>query len=360
MKTKRSCQVLVVLCFFGASSSVRSQTAPIVRFANNDLFYGINAPFYHEDGTTRLAGATFRAALYYGAANSPPETWLRTTADSQPFGTGAAAGYWRSSEPRLIGFAPDARVGLQVRFWDTENGAFGTYEQAEASGGRVGVSVPIFVTTVSPPLTTPMTGLRSAALVPPPITLTRSTPKLITHSGIASGTQITNLCGVPVGPNRWFRFTSPYPGSAIIATAGSEMDTVVGAFQGSIVSPSAMTEIACNDDFAAGVTSSEVRFPVETNTLYLLCVAGKNGATNTVRLSHMLATDLQIRRTGLDRMELSWPADATNCIAEAAPGLQGAWSAITNTPSIFTNRKVLELDANPGDEKVYRLRFNAP
>jgi hypothetical protein len=250
-------------------------------------------------------------------------------------------------------------VGIQVRFWDSENGTVLRYEDAELRSLRIGVSAPIIVTLDQPPLATPMVGLQSASLVPPTITLTRGAPKFVTYSGVAGGTQLTNLCGVPVGPNRWFRLASPYSGNAILTTAGSEMDTVMGAFQGSIVSPSAMTPITCNDDFAAGVTSSQLRFPMEANTLYLLCVAGKNGGTNAMRLSHALATELQIRRMGSDRVELSWPADATNCAAEAAAGLHGVWRTITNAPQTFTNRKVLNLESSATDETMYRLRLGA-
>ena len=359
MKTNRSWLLFVVLCLGGASSTARSQSVSVVNFANSDILHGINAPFYDVDGTTRLAGTNYRAALYFGAPDSPPESFVVTTAASQPFGTGLGAGYWRSSQIRLTGIAGE-RVGLQVRFWDTENDTFLSYEQAKANSGTIGVSPAIIVTLDSgePPSATPMIGLQSASLVPTTITLTRGAPNFVTYAGVASGRQLTNLCGVPVGPNRWFRLASPYSGTAILTTAGSEMDTVMGAFQGSIVNPSAMTPITCNDDFAASVTSSQLRFPLEANTLYLLCVAGKNGGTNAMRLSHTLATELQIRRMGLDRVELSWPADATNCAAEAAASLHGTWQTMTNAPVTVTNRKVLTLGSGAGEERLYRLRLS--
>ena len=358
MKTNQRCLLFVVFCLVSASSTARSQSVPIVNFANSDPFSGINAPFYDVDGTTRLEGARYQAQLYYGDANSAPETWFASTAAPQPFRTGLGAGYWQSSQRLLTGFVAGERVGLQVRFWDTENGAFATYAQAEASGGSVGVSVPIIVTMSPPPSATPMIGLQSASLVPPTITLTRGMPNFVTKSGVGGGAQMTNLCGVAVRPSHWFRLTSPYAGDAILTTAGSEMDTVMGAFRGSIVSPSALVPITCNDDFSASVTSSHVRFPMEANILYLLCVAGKNGATNTIRLSYSLATELRIRRMDSDRIELSWPADATNCAAEAAAGLHGVWRTITNTPLTFTNRKVLNLESSAADETVYRLRLS--
>jgi len=356
MKTNRSCLIFVGLCLVGAVPSVRGQLAPIVSFSNNDLFHGINAPFYEEDGTTRLSGGTYLAQLYFGSIDSQPENFLRTTAAPQPFGTGVGAGYWRSSQVRLTGVVA-SHIALQVRFWDSENGTIETYEEAATNGGRIGVSPVIIVTLDAPPLATPMIGLQSASLVPT-ITLTRGMPKFVTRSGTGSGTQMTNLCGVPVGPSYWFRLTSAYAGDALLTTAGSEMDTVMGAFQGGIVSPSGLTLITCNDDFTAGVTSSQVRFRVEANTLYLVCVAGKDGGATTIRLNHTLATELQIRRKESNRIELSWPADATNCMPEAAARLHGTWQTMTNAPVTVTNRKVLNVESGPGGETVYRLRLS--
>lgn len=357
MITDRSCLILVVLCLLGATSLVHGQPAPMVNFSNNDLLNGVNAPFYDVDGTTRLEGGTYHAQLYYGSPNVAPAEWNPTTAAPQPFRTGAGAGYWQSSPRPLTGFVAGERVGIQVRFWDSENGTVLRFEDAELRGRRIGVSAAFIVTMGPPGSVTPMIGLQSASLVPV-ITLTRGTPNFFTQPGTASGTQLTNLCGVSVGPSRWFRLASPYSGTALLTTAGSEMDTVMGVFGGTIVSPATLSPITCNDDFAASVTSSQVQFPVQANTLYLLCVAGKNGATNTIRLSHTLATELQIRRTGSDHIELSWPADATNCAAEAATGLHGAWQTITNAPVTITNRKVLTLGSGAGGETVYRLRLN--
>jgi hypothetical protein len=355
MKAYRSCLALVVLCLLASRSSVCGQGVPLVNFSNNDLLNGINVPFYDVDGITRLEGERYLAQLYYGASDS--ENLVASTAAPQPFGTGASAGYWRSSQVRLTGVVALQYVRLQVRFWDSENGTIMRYEDAERNGGAIGVSITIIVALDPAPSATPMTGLQSASLVPPIITLTRGTPTFATQLGAASA-QLTNLCGVSIGSSRWFRLTSPFAGNALLTTAGSEMDTVMGAFRGSIVSPSALVPITCNDDFPAGAISSQVRFPVDANTLYLVCVAGKNGGTNTVRLSHTLTTELQIRRGELDRIELSWPADATNCLLEAAPGLHGVWRTITNAPVTATNQKVLSLESGGTDETVYRLRLS--
>lgn len=227
-------------------------------------------------------------------------------------------------------------------------------------GGNVGVSQPIIVVLYEPPSATPMFGLQSASLVPV-LTLSRGLPGMVTDSStVANGTQLASLCGVPVGVNRWFRVTSPTPGEASLTTVGSAIDTVMSAFEGSIVSPSTLTLITCNDNRAAGATASEVRFPVAANKLYLVCVAGKNGASGTIQFNYSLATRLRMLRAASGGVELSWPADATNFIAEATTNLSeaAAWQVLTNPPVTLTNRRVLQLDC-PWPQAIYRLRLGS-
>lgn len=343
-----------------ATGAARGQAqSGIVHFAN-DLASGVNSPFYDTDGTSRLAGSTFRAALYMGMIGSPPESLIEVGAP-QPFRVGPFAGYWTSVDIPLP-VPPGSAVLLQVRFWDSADGAFATYEAAEANNARIGVSrtFSLVLNGGNPPTPTPMFGLSSSALVPI-LTLSRGAPGVVTDSAaVPIGTQLSSLCGVPVGTNRWFRFTSAYPGEAVVNTTGSAFDTVISSYQGSIVSPDTLTPIACNDDRAAGLATSEVRFVVEAAKLYLLCVAGKNGAAGTIQLNHTLATPLAIRRTQSGRVELSWPADATNFVAEAATNLFDftPWRTLTNMPVTLTNRSLLQLDSAAPLE-VYRLRLDS-
>jgi hypothetical protein len=210
-----------------------------------------------------------------------------------------------------------------------------------------------------PPTPTPMRGLQSASLVPT-LTLTRGLPGIVSGSTAGSGgMQLTNLCGVRVGTNRWFRVASSFAGEALVTSTGSSIDTVMTVFQGSLVSPNAMTPIACNDDRAPGTTESELQFSVEANELYLVCVAGKNGAEGAIQLNHTLTTPLAIRRTDPGWIELSWPADATNFVLERAgawPSSSG-WTAVTNSPSNIADKRILHLNCPP-PHQVYRLRLD--
>jgi hypothetical protein len=329
----------------------------IIRFANDELS-GINAPFFSSDGLTRISGPRYLAALYAGPRFTPPELWSRV-GGPQPFLTGVFAGFWEPVNVPLPGVSPGSSISLQVRFWDSFDGAFMSYEEAQANGADVGVSITITVVLNGgfPPTPTRMTGLQSASLVPT-LTLTRGLPGLVSSSTAGSGgMQLTNLCGVRVGTNRWFRVASSFPGDALVASTGSSIDTVMTAFQGSLVSPSALTPIACNDDRGPGMTESELRFAVDANRLYLVCVAGKYGAEGTIQLSYTLTTPLAIRRTDPGWIELSWPVDATNFVLESGAWASSLeWMLVTNTPSTFADKRVLHLNC-PTPHQVYRLRL---
>jgi hypothetical protein len=317
----------------------------IINFANSP-----SSAFYDADGITLLAGSTYRAALFWGPAGATPQQMVQTG----PGSVFTSSGLWMPATRTVTTVSPMETIVLQVRFWDSRNGTLPDFATAEASGAKVGVGLAFFVTLLPPPAITQMTGLQSAGLMPT-ITLTRGAPGLVTDSStVANGTQLATLCEVQVGLNRWFRITSLYPGETFVTTAGSSMDTVMSAHTGSIISPGAV--ITCNDDRAADANTSEVRFGVQTNTLYLVCVAGKNGASGTIRLNHTLLTSLQIRRPGADRIELSWPADASNFVAEATSDLSGSWQTLTNTPTIVNDRRLLQLDC-AGPREVYRLRL---
>ena len=350
--------------FLCVPTSTRAQTLfGVVRFANDELS-GINAPFFHSDGLTRISGPRYLAALYTGAPFTPPELWSRV-GGPQPFRTGVFAGFWDPVNVPLPGISPGASISLQVRFWDSFDGAFTSYEEAQANGAAVGVSITITVVLNGgfPPTPTPMRGLQSASLMAsliPTLTLTRGLPGIVSSSTAGSwGMQLTNLCGVRVGTNRWFRVTSSFAGDALVTSIGSSIDTVMTAFQGSLVSPNAMTAIACNDDRGPGIAESELQFSVDANKLYLVCVAGKNGAEGTIQLSHTLTTSLAIRRADPGWIELSWPADATNFVLESGgawPSSSG-WTPVTNSPSKIADKRILHLNGPP-PHQVYRLRLN--
>jgi hypothetical protein len=121
--------VLSLPATLAVSNSVGGSTVYLNNFTNN-------SPIYDVDGSTRLAGANFKAQVYAGATPNI----LRPVGPAVSFPSGFFAGYaFPQDIPREI---PDVTSGqtayIQVRAWEA---AFGSsYEQARAFGGKFGFS----------------------------------------------------------------------------------------------------------------------------------------------------------------------------------------------------------------------------
>jgi hypothetical protein len=77
------------------------------------------------------------------------------------------------------------------------------------------------------------------------------------------------------GPDVWYSYTPTCGGMVIIDTVGSSFDTVISAHTG--CPGNTDNEVACNDDIAAGVYQSSMRFEVVTGATYKIRVAGYGG-----------------------------------------------------------------------------------
>ena len=89
------------------------------------------------------------------------------------------------------------------------------------------------------------------------------------------------------GASLWWSWTAPDDGMVTIDTAGSDVDTLLAVYTGSIVG--ALAEVASNDD-AVGVQSA-VRFTAQRGVVYRIAVDGYDGATGSVVLSWSQAGD---------------------------------------------------------------------
>lgn len=174
----------------------------------------VDAPVFDTDGTTRLSGTGFRAALF-AAPNGSPDSALAQVGDSVAFRTGAAAGYVDGSgglTRTLPGVPEGGAARIQIRAWDATKGS--TYAAAFAAGGKTGSSPVITVTTgggLTPPQ--PLLGLSSFKLQisSPPIIVTAPSPVTTGLGGTAS---FTVVAGGP-GPftYQWSRNGSPIGGA---------------------------------------------------------------------------------------------------------------------------------------------------
>lgn len=88
--------------------------------------------------------------------------------------------------------------------------------------------------------------------------------------------------GVRAGKSVWWRWRAPASGDTIIATLGSDFDTVLAVYRGRRVG--ALTEIASNDDALNSGVQSMVRFNAVGGVLYRIAVGGFRGAEGNITL----------------------------------------------------------------------------
>jgi len=137
-----------------------------LNFGNRVTAAGIDAKVFDVDGTTALAGAAYKAQLYWGTDAGS----LTAVGPVLDFRTGAAAGYITSTSVTIAGAAEGASGFVQMVAWAAAAGT--SYEAALASGSGYGSSAVLAMTLGVAPNTPPnMAGLTSFALVPEPSTI---------------------------------------------------------------------------------------------------------------------------------------------------------------------------------------------
>ena len=164
-------KLLIVACALLAAAAAHAQGT--VNFNNRATASGVNAPIFDVDGTTRLAGTGFSAALYGGAAGSAANS-LTLVGAALNFRTGTAAGFVVVGEnSRAIpGVIAGNQAAVQIRAWDS---AATSWEDAVARGLKHGESGVLNLATggtgvpAGPP--TDLVGLQSFSLVPEPSSL---------------------------------------------------------------------------------------------------------------------------------------------------------------------------------------------
>ncbi len=335
---------------WAVSAPAQATTPGSIRFAN--LGPGVDAPFFNTNGL-RLLGSNFVAALYLAPSNSGPFVQI---SGLQRFVQ--APGYWTPSTETTRQFPAGTRVRVQVRFWDESRfPTNSSFLVAEALGAAIGVAEIPALDLNEDGSPTPLFELQSANLIP---TLTLSlggTRVAYDPATAASGSQLPTLCDVPVGTNRWFRLTSPVAGHAALNTDGSLFDTVLAVFRGSIVNLAGLEPIACNDDRAPGRLTSALQVAVAADELFLVCVAGKNGAGGPVQLNYATGVILELRPVLPSLFELSWPAGRGRYQLETSTKSGGSpsWQTVDEPPFLIENRYVLPWTGqNP--QQYFRLR----
>jgi hypothetical protein len=157
--------VLATLCLCATTALAQGT----VWFANFRTVTAVNAPVFDADGKTYLGSDHF-AQLYAGptmdslAPVSAPVRFV-TRSDGSP------SGYFVGEKVIILTVPEGAYAWCQVRAWPAS--AAGSFEAAQAGGGKWGVSNVLYLMTggdhLDPPFSpTPLVGLTSFSLVPEP------------------------------------------------------------------------------------------------------------------------------------------------------------------------------------------------
>ena len=98
-----------------------------------------------------------------------------------------------------------------------------------------------------------------------------------------------NHAGNAGGASVWYSWTAPNTGTTTITTAGSNFDTLLAIYTGTVID--ALTVVADNDDSAFGGTHSQLSFASTGGTTYLFAVDGYAGSTGdlVLQLNHSQA-----------------------------------------------------------------------
>lgn len=338
--------VMLLLYILTGVSAARGQGGTTVNFSNFDVTQRINAPFYDADGVSRLSGANFWAALYWGPFETPDG--MTQVGPAQAFRTGGQAGYWIPANRTIIPVSPGQPIFVQVRFWDSQGGTHAFFEQAYSAHAKVGFSDVLRLTPAQPGQTTPLWGLRSTSLIGVFPLLRLGERRAVSDvMAVPNGLQLGALCGLPVGRMRWFHLTFANPGEAVIDTEGSSIDTVLSVFTSCLLSSSACAPVVCTDGRA-------VRFQTQTDVKYAVAIGGNNGATGTLQVAFSMPVALKAERSPDQKVEISWPAEASHFELEVTTNLV-SWEPTGATPTVIGNRSVVELNPEV-PRRLYRLK----
>ena len=148
-----------------------------------------------------------------------------------------------------------------------------------------------------------------------PLTLTNNTVQ-VTGSNVYATKEPgepDHAPGETGGTSVWWKWTAPANGTLVATTAGSEIDTMLGAYTGTAVN--ALTQLAANDDESASphIRSSKVTLASVTyETTYYFAVDGWDGNFGPVALN------LTFTPAGVPPTFTSSPSDQSVSVGQTA------------------------------------------
>ena len=92
------------------------------------------------------------------------------------------------------------------------------------------------------------------------------------------------LAGLPATRSVWFTYTAPASGRLVVDTVGSDFNSVLGVYSGTVGVFSSLKLLAANDDIATGNFQSSVSLPVTSGTTYIIKVDGRKSSLGAYTL----------------------------------------------------------------------------
>ena len=86
------------------------------------------------------------------------------------------------------------------------------------------------------------------------------------------------LAGLSATRSVWFTYTAPANGRLVVDTVGSDFNSVLGVYSGTVGVFSSLKLLAANDDIATGNLQSSVSLPVTSGTTYIIKVDGRKSS----------------------------------------------------------------------------------
>jgi len=130
------------------------------------------------------------------------------------------------------------------------------------------------------------------------------------------------LAGLPATRSIWFRYTAPANGRLVVDTVGSDFNSVLGVYSGTIGVFSSLKLLAANDDIATGNLQSSVSLPVTSGTTYIIKLDGRKSSSGSYKLNGKFSLPLpscpapatasftmtKVARTTTYRPSVNWSA----------------------------------------------------
>jgi hypothetical protein len=262
--------------------------------ASNDAFdeAKILGPAIPATATGTTAGATKEAGEpAHGSGGPFSSLWFRLDADRTGIVTLSTAGsafdtvlavYKGSELGKLTKLAAnnDAGVGIRTSLLQFSMVAGTTYFIA-IDGNRGATGAYVLTATGSPLSQAPANDIADL-----PTNLGNGVS--FTQSGSILGATAQSgepaLARLPATRSVWFTYTAPATGRLVVDTIGSDFNSVLGVYSGTVGVFSSLKLLAANDDIATGNLQSSVSLPVTSGTTYIIKLDGRKSSTGSYTL----------------------------------------------------------------------------